>query len=142
VVSCIADVLSSKLALALKQDLVDVKEDLREAIGEATAVRQSSYFPRLMKWLLILLVPVGTQADHEIVHLDQEFHTITAWLSSLDFAAKQIDFFNRRQPGTGEWLLSDPRFKHWLEGKERILWCPGLRKTMAAPWCSSYLLMI
>jgi len=69
-----------------------------------------------------------TQADHECCRLDEEFQEVTRWLSSFDFAAKQIDFLNRRQAGTGEWLLSDPRFQHWIEGKERTLWCPGLRK--------------
>ncbi|RMJ16034.1 hypothetical protein CDV36_004270 [Fusarium kuroshium] len=86
-----------KLALAIRQDLVDVKEDLRGAINEATAERQ-----------------------------DGEFQNIVAWLSSLDFATKQVDFLNRLQPGTGDWLLSDPRFQHWQDGEERTLWCPGL----------------
>ncbi|RSL97643.1 hypothetical protein CDV31_012921 [Fusarium ambrosium] len=87
----------AKLALAIRQDLVDVKEDLRGAINEATAERQ-----------------------------DGQFQDIVAWLSSLDFATKQVDFLNRRQPGTGDWLLSDPRFQRWQDGGERTLWCPGL----------------
>ncbi|RYP78164.1 hypothetical protein DL769_003245 [Monosporascus sp. CRB-8-3] len=86
-----------KLALAMKRDLIDVKEDLRAAIGETIAERE-----------------------------DEEFQEVTAWLSSLDFATKQIDFLNRRQAGTGDWLLSDLRFQRWLAGKERTLWCPGL----------------
>ncbi|VUC20101.1 unnamed protein product [Clonostachys rosea] len=79
--------------------------------------------------VLIAILEVDTsraQTDQENCRLDDEFQEVTRWLSSLDFAAKQVDFFNRRQRGTGEWLLSDARFKHWLEGKERTLWCPGL----------------
>jgi hypothetical protein len=49
------------------------------------------------------------------------------WLSPLNFSTKQSDFFRRRQEGTGEWLLEDDVFKKWLDGTERILWCPGLR---------------
>ncbi|KAI0902853.1 ankyrin [Ustulina deusta] len=88
-----------KLTLAMKQDLMDVKEDLRKAIGEANAERE-----------------------------DEEFEKITSWLSSLDFTAKQTDFLKRRQAETGEWLLSDPIFQDWADGKERTLWCPGLRE--------------
>ncbi|KIX98300.1 uncharacterized protein Z520_05601 [Fonsecaea multimorphosa CBS 102226] len=86
-----------KLSLEMKQDLIDVKGDLRGAIDGATAARQV-----------------------------EEFQKVTAWLSSLDFAVKQVDFVNRRQVGTGEWFLSDPRFQQWLTGEERTLWCPGL----------------
>ncbi|KAI0868926.1 ankyrin [Hypoxylon argillaceum] len=70
-----------KLTLAMKQDLMDVKEDLRGAIGGANAERQ-----------------------------DEEFEQITSWLSSLEFTTKQIDFLKR----------------HWVDGKERMLWCRGL----------------
>ncbi|KAK4101587.1 hypothetical protein N658DRAFT_385173, partial [Parathielavia hyrcaniae] len=67
---------------------------------------------------------------------DEEFTKVTTWLSSLDFAAKQVDFSNRRQPGTGEWLLSDPGFLSWLGGEKQTLWCPGLpgagKTTLAA----------
>ncbi len=38
----------------MKQDLMDVKEDLREAIGEANAEREGSYL-HPMRWVLILL---------------------------------------------------------------------------------------
>jgi hypothetical protein len=62
-----------------------------------------------------------------------------AWLSNLNFASRQADFLKRQQPGTGEWLLSDPVFQSWLKGNNRTLWCPGLRKsphrTQATSWC-------
>ena len=54
---------------------------------------------------------------------------IIAWLSSLNFATKQNDFYSRRQEGTCEWLLEDDAFKSWLAGTESTLWCPGQRKS-------------
>ncbi len=107
----------------MKRDLVDVKEHLQSAISTANAEREGL--------CLRSNYEVGThitQAKHESRHLDDEFKAVTAWLSSFDFTAKQIDFLNRCQAGTGEWLLSSPRFQNWLDGEERTLWCPGLRK--------------
>ncbi|KAJ8121182.1 hypothetical protein ONZ43_g2301 [Nemania bipapillata] len=95
-----------KLTLSMKKDLGDVKENLQEVTREADAERKN-----------------------------EEFEKITSWLSPLDFAAKQIDFLNRRQSGTGEWLLSEPSFQDWVDGKERTLWCngpPGAGKTILA----------
>ena len=60
--------------------------------------------------------------------LEKEFQDVTAWLSILNFAPKQLDLFSRLQTGTGEWLLSNQTFRSWIDGNERILWCPGLRK--------------
>ncbi len=59
--------------------------------------------------------------------LDQKNQDIITWMSSLNFYTKQNDFFSRRQEGTGEWLLEADCFKKWVDGTERILWCPGLR---------------
>ncbi|OAP57703.1 hypothetical protein AYL99_08441 [Fonsecaea erecta] len=55
---------------------------------------------------------------------DEEFHEITAWLSSLDFADKQADNLNRGQVDTGDWFFH--WFEKWLAGEEKMLWCPGL----------------
>ncbi|KAH0543788.1 hypothetical protein FGG08_001970 [Glutinoglossum americanum] len=58
--------------------------------------------------------------------VDEESKGIVKWLSPLNFWTKQNDTFGRRQEGTGEWLLETDEFKKWLDGTERILWCPGL----------------
>ncbi|KAF3124220.1 hypothetical protein TWF594_002071 [Orbilia oligospora] len=60
---------------------------------------------------------------------------IFRWLSPIDPFARQSDFLRRRQKGTGEWFLEAPQFKEWLEGKEKVLFCPGIPgagKTMIA----------
>ena len=59
--------------------------------------------------------------------IDQESQKIVAWLSPLNFWAKQDDTLSRNQDGTGQWLFEDPVFKGWLDGTDRILWCPGMR---------------
>lgn len=62
---------------------------------------------------------------------NQEKQTILNWLSPLNFWTKQNDVFNRRQEGTGEWLLDHPSFNDWIEGMGETLWCPGIRKSFA-----------
>jgi hypothetical protein len=59
--------------------------------------------------------------------IDQETQDILEWLSPLKFWSKQRDTFERRQEGTGKWLLHDPEFQKWLDGITEILWCPGDR---------------
>ena len=60
--------------------------------------------------------------------VDQQNQDIIAWISPLNFARKQVDFFSRRQAGTGQWFLEDSKFKTWQGGSGETLWCPGVRK--------------
>lgn len=53
---------------------------------------------------------------------------ILKWLSHLDFGPRLSDLLDRKQEGTGTWLLESQRFKDWLEGDVRTLWCPGMRE--------------
>ncbi len=59
---------------------------------------------------------------------DEEQQKVLEWLSPLNFASKQVDTFERHQPGTGEWLFEDEMFKAWLAGEKNALWCSGIRK--------------
>jgi hypothetical protein len=65
----------------------------------------------------------------------QQHHTMMQWLSPTDFPAQQHDIISRRQEGTGQWLLDSLEFKGWLQGADKILFCPGIPgagKTMMA----------
>ncbi len=44
----------------------------------------------------------------------------------MDYAAQQTDFINRRQEGTGQWLLDSTDFKEWLQTTKKTLFCPGI----------------
>ncbi|KAF2179090.1 hypothetical protein K469DRAFT_322187 [Zopfia rhizophila CBS 207.26] len=57
------------------------------------------------------------------------------WLSSADFSVQQHDIITRRQEGTGQWFVDTPKFKWWLQGFDKTLFClgiPGAGKTMMA----------
>lgn len=53
------------------------------------------------------------------------------WLSSLDFGKEQKETFSKCAEGTGQWLLETQKFKDWLSGKQRVLWCPGDRELIS-----------
>jgi hypothetical protein len=56
----------------------------------------------------------------------QEHHEILEWLTYLDYTAQQNDFFSRRQPGTGKWLLESAEYQNWVAGEKQTLFCPGI----------------
>ena len=56
----------------------------------------------------------------------EEHQAIVDWLTSIDYAAQQSDFINRRQDGTGQWLLDSDEFLEWLDQKQQRLFCPGI----------------
>ena len=57
---------------------------------------------------------------------DQERLGILDWLTPIDYAPQQSDFINRRQAGTGQWLLDSPKFHAWLQADKQTLFCPGI----------------
>jgi Cdc6-like AAA superfamily ATPase len=56
----------------------------------------------------------------------QEYETILNWLTPFDYAAQHQDFINRRQAGTGQWLLDSAEFQAWVGTDKQTLFCPGI----------------
>ena len=57
---------------------------------------------------------------------DQECETVLEWLTPIDYAPQQSDYFKRQQPGTGQWLLDSAEFQTWLDTSNQTLFCPGI----------------
>ena len=60
---------------------------------------------------------------------------ILDWLTPVDYGPQQSDFIDRRQEGTGQWLLDSDDFQRWLNQSKQTLFCqgmPGAGKTMMA----------
>jgi Cdc6-like AAA superfamily ATPase len=55
----------------------------------------------------------------------KEHQTILDSLTPIDYAPQQNDFINRRQAGTGQWLLESTDFQEWME-TGKTLFCPGI----------------
>jgi hypothetical protein len=56
----------------------------------------------------------------------QERRAILDWLTPIDYAHQQNDLINRRQKGTGQWLLDSVEYKAWLKTERQTLFCPGI----------------
>jgi hypothetical protein len=50
------------------------------------------------------------------------------WLCPIEPAAKHADVSNRRQPGTGGWLLEHEKFMSFVSGETPFLWITGIGK--------------
>jgi DNA replication protein DnaC len=63
----------------------------------------------------------------------QEHDIILNWLTPIDYGAQQSDFIDRREKGTGQWLLDSAKFQTWLNTDKQMLFClgiPGVGKTI------------
>ncbi|KAH8125152.1 ankyrin repeat protein [Trichoderma asperelloides] len=56
----------------------------------------------------------------------KEDNEILKWLSPVKYGLQQSDFFHRRQPGTGQWLLDSVEFQGWLKASQQTLFCQGI----------------
>ena len=61
----------------------------------------------------------------QLSHDHQKDRRLLDWLSPLNFPAQQSEFFNRRQEGSGQWLLEHDHFKKWVATSKDTLFCPG-----------------
>ena len=79
----------------------------------------------------------GSQArfmvDAERLHPRQDIQeaslerkVILDWLSPNDYASQHRDVINRRQAGTGQWLLESAEYKTRLQLAKGTLFCPGI----------------
>jgi hypothetical protein len=66
-------------------------------------------------------------AEQDIRRRAAEKENVVTWLCSLEFNKKQNEVLTRRQQGTGEWFFENTIFQQWLAGRERKLWCHGIR---------------
>jgi Cdc6-like AAA superfamily ATPase len=57
---------------------------------------------------------------------DQGRQTVLDWITPIDYAPQQNDFINRRQAGTGQWLLDSTEYQTWVETNKQTLFCPGI----------------
>ncbi|KAJ5010115.1 Vegetative incompatibility protein HET-E-1 [Colletotrichum sp. SAR 10_99] len=67
-----------------------------------------------------------TRKHLEEKHLDEKKQKVLDWITPIDFAAQQNDNLDRRQKGTGQWLLESPDFQTWIEEDRKTLFCPGM----------------
>ncbi|KAF2190054.1 hypothetical protein K469DRAFT_759451 [Zopfia rhizophila CBS 207.26] len=115
-----------------KRQLAGLIEAVKESTKESTKESESQ-FTELKNDLWRIQ---GTQADlkdgvdwlHDRQHnreATEKRETILDWLTQIDYAPQQSDFINRRQAGTGRWLLESTDFQEWIK-TGKTLFCPGI----------------
>ncbi|KAK6523259.1 hypothetical protein TWF694_006148 [Orbilia ellipsospora] len=57
---------------------------------------------------------------------EEENTEILNWLTEVNYGPQQTDYINRRQAGTGQWLLDSAEFLEWARGHTQTLFCPGI----------------
>ena len=58
------------------------------------------------------------------IHTEEE-QRIFDWLSKYSFSGSQNSVAQRREPGTGAWILSLPEYKDWRTSDSSLLWLYG-----------------
>ncbi|GLA64539.1 hypothetical protein AtubIFM55763_003304 [Aspergillus tubingensis] len=64
---------------------------------------------------------------------DKAQHKLLEWLTTVNYATQQGEYFKRRQEGTGKWLLGTDKFQQWINNENKNILCtgiPGAGKTM------------
>ncbi|QYT04653.1 ANK_REP_REGION domain-containing protein [Trichoderma simmonsii] len=56
----------------------------------------------------------------------QDHQAFLNWLTPVDYTLQQKDYFSKRQPGTGQWLLKSDIFQDWVGNSQQTLFCPGI----------------
>ncbi|KAJ4855375.1 ankyrin repeats (3 copies) domain-containing protein [Trichoderma breve] len=51
---------------------------------------------------------------------------ILEWLTPVNYGLQQSDCFQRRHPGTGQWLLNSAEYQEWLHTSQQTLFCQGI----------------
>jgi len=84
--------------------------------GEAHAMR------RLRKEIAVVL---DGEKESFTSALDGRL-TVLDWITPVNSALQQSDFFSRRQAGTGQWLLGSTKYQEWANTAKQTLFCPGI----------------
>ncbi|KAI0892243.1 ankyrin repeat-containing domain protein [Annulohypoxylon nitens] len=56
----------------------------------------------------------------------EEQRAILAWLTPAEYIHQHRDFINRREAGTGQWLLNSEEYQRWIVTEKETLFCSGI----------------
>ncbi|KAK4224314.1 ankyrin repeat-containing domain protein [Podospora fimiseda] len=124
-----------KSTLAKLQEIVDdLRGNLQLAVEVLGIDLSLHHFASITGQLSALSVGVeNVQSSLDMLkayHDSEEMRSFYRWLSPLlsTFEERHHAVFGLtgRQDGTWEWLKGTKEFNSWLDGTEKVLWCPGL----------------
>jgi Cdc6-like AAA superfamily ATPase len=48
------------------------------------------------------------------------------WLTPIDYGTRHSHYYQRHQPGTGQWFIDSTEFQTWLSVSNQTMFCPGI----------------
>lgn len=60
------------------------------------------------------------------LQLEKQNREVLKWLTPVEYGLQHFDYLQRRQAGTGQWLLDCEIYQKWVEEPGQILFCPGI----------------
>ncbi|KAI1426617.1 ankyrin repeat-containing domain protein [Xylaria sp. FL1777] len=133
----------SLLQLALTNNCIKLMEEIKEASdqnhvtllelvqtlrdqsidSEGNATRVNTALLELQESQGYVMAGLGDLHEH---HVNVKQQVILDWITPIDYTTQQSDFINRRQAGTGKWLLNSTEFQLWMINDNHTLFCPGI----------------
>jgi Cdc6-like AAA superfamily ATPase len=89
----------------------EIKGDTHAILGGVTVIQTD-----------VTEIRSGIEQHHNSKNRD----IILDWITAIDCDPQQSDFINRRQAGTGQWLLDSAEFQAWMEANKQTVFCPGI----------------
>ena len=114
------------ILLAVEQYVRNVAEDLRDVHNSITTSLKRLHDNGETTYEEVKRVRKEQEEWQSARGQCEERQSILDWLTTTDYASQQNDFINRRQAGTGQWLLDSVEFQEWLKTKQQTLFCPGM----------------
>ncbi|KAK8011810.1 Alpha/Beta hydrolase protein [Apiospora arundinis] len=90
---------------------VEAEERLSEPLLDVTGVIST-----ITEHVKFIKYALGKKEDREILN----------WLTETNYGNQHSDILDRRQPGTGQWLLNATEYRQWLAKASQTLFCPGM----------------
>lgn len=66
----------------------------------------------------------------EIAQERKQRSIIMGWLTPLQVTTTHENISKRPEQGSGRWFLTSSKFRSWQSGAYKLLWCPGIRKSL------------
>lgn len=105
--------------------LRNVREDIQELHSLAVETKQNldqlirdqqTRFRRADAWI----------DQEEARERREERRAVLDWLTKLDYGPQYHDYLDKRQPGTGQWLLNSAEYTAWVAAGHPTLFCQGI----------------
>lgn len=66
----------------------------------------------------------------EIAQEKRQRSIILGSLTPLQVTTAHENISKRPEQGSGRWFLTSSKFRSWQSGAYKLLWCPGIRKSL------------